>query len=62
VFATETSPCAHDGEDDTQTSSMIQTAVMWRRPSDWLGAPTRQVPAADRDLPSDRRCRALMAT
>jgi hypothetical protein len=33
VFATETSPCEHDGEDDTQTNSMIQTAVMWDLPS-----------------------------
>jgi len=32
VFATETSPCARDGADDMQTNSMIQTAVIWRRP------------------------------
>ncbi len=27
------SPCEHDGEDDVQTNSMTQTAVMWGRPS-----------------------------
>jgi hypothetical protein len=33
VFATETSPCEHDDEDDMHTNSMIQTAAMWRCPS-----------------------------
>src|SRR5262244_1676026 len=28
LFATETSPCEHDGKDDVQTNSRIQTAVI----------------------------------